>query len=270
MTSPQSYQYDHLRRHVLMEDMSFGDQAPRPGERIPRFELPLADGGRFDSHDAGRRKPLLIVTGSLSCPMTASSNPLVKEMAEEFGQDVDFLMLMVREAHPGEDLEQADSLERKRELARRLRARDDLPFPIAVDDTDGSVHRMFDNKPNAVWLTDADGTIIYRALWAGDDGGLVQALDAAVRGTLPARQDSSSRLGPMAMGIGKMGEMTGRSGSRAKRDLWRSAPPMAAIATVADLYRPLPPKWRTAAAVGTIALAIAALVRAASSRRRQD
>lgn len=268
MNSPQNYRYDHVSRHVLVEDMSFGDQAPRPGERIPRFELPLADGGRIDTHDFKGRKPLLIVTGSLSCPMTASSNPIVKEMAEEFGEDVDFLMLMVREAHPGEDLEQPDSLERKREHARRLQARDDLPFPIAVDDADGSVHRMFDNKPNAVWLTDENGTIIYRALWAGDDSGLLQALDAAVRGELPERQDSSSRLGPMAMGIGKMGEMTGRSGSRAKRELWRSAPPMAAVATVANLYRPLPPKWRTAAAVGTIALAVTALVRAASSRRR--
>ena len=267
MTASNAYLYDHVTRDVLMSDMSFSEDAPRPGERMPQFDLPLADGGRIDARDFHGRKPLLLATGSLSCPMTASSNPILKEMYREFGQDVDFVMLMVREAHPGEYLEQPRSLEERRRHALALRDRDDLPFPLAIDDMDGSVHRAFDCKPNAVWVTDAGGTIIYRALWVGDDAGLEHALDAAVRGVLPPEQDSSRRLAPMAMGIGAMGEMTGKSGARAKRDLWRAAPPMAAIATVADLYRPLPPKWRTVAAVGTIALAVAAMLKAASSRR---
>lgn len=266
MTSSNEYRYDHVTRHVLMEDMSFSDKAPRPGERLPQFDLPLIDGGHIDTTDFAGRKPMLIVTGSLSCPMTASSNSLLKEMYQEFGQDIDFLMLMVREAHPGEHLEQPRSLDQKRDYARALQARDGLPFPIAIDDLDGKVHQAFDSKPNAVWLADANGSILYRGLWVGDDAGLVQALDAAVRGILPPQQDNSRRLVPMAMGIGKMGEMTGRSGRRARQDMWRAAPPMAAVAAVADFYRPLPPQWRTAAAVGSIALAIGVMVRAASRR----
>jgi hypothetical protein len=267
MNTEHTYLYDHVSRHVLMEDMAFSDDAPRPGERMPGFDLLLADGGRIDTRDFTHRKPLLLVTGSLSCPMTASTSPMLKEMYQEFGQDIDFVMLMVREAHPGEQLEQPRSLDQKRANAHALQARDGLPFPIAIDDVDGSVHQAFDCKPNAAWLADAEGTIIYRALWVGDEEGLLQALDAAVRGVRPQRQDSSSRIGAMAMGIGKMGEMTERSGPRARQDLWRSAPPMAALATVANLYRPLPPKWRTAAALGTIALAIGAAIKAASARR---
>lgn len=268
MPSPNEYNYDHVTSKVLMDDMSFGDDAPGPGDRIPRFDLPLLDGGRISTTDFTARKPMLLITGSYSCPMTASSDPVLKEMYEEFGQDIDFVMVLVREAHPGEHVEQPRTVEQKLDMARALKARDQLPFPIAIDDVEGSVHRALDKKPNAVWLTDPNGMIIYRALWAGDETGLLQALDAAVRGVLPPQQDSSRQLAPMAMGIGKMGEMTNRSGPRARRDLWRAAPPMAAIAWVADLYRPLSPKWRTVAALGTVALAVTAVVGAARSRRR--
>lgn len=268
MISTNEYNYDHVSRKTMIEDLSFGDDAPRPGERIPKFDLPLLDGGRLNTGDFTGRKPLLVVTGSLSCPMTASSNPVLKEMHEEFGRDIDFVMVMVREAHPGEHVEQPRTYDEKLDHARILHARDRLPFPIAIDDVEGSVHRALDKKPNAVWLTDRDGIIVYRSLWAGDDNGLVQALDAAVRGIPPPRQDSNRRFTPMAMGIGKMGELTTRSGKRAKRDLWRAAPPMAALAWVADLYRPLSPKWRTVAALGSIALAAGALARIAASRKR--
>lgn len=265
MTTPNDYTYDHVTTKVMMEDMAFGDDAPRPGERIPKFNLPLLGGGRIDTTKFAMHKPLLLMTGSLSCPMTASSNPILKDMYEEFGQDVDFVMVIVREAHPGERIEQPRTFDQKLEHARALQARDQLPFPIAIDDVDGSVHRVLDKKPNAAWLADRDGVILYRGLWVGDESGLIQALDAAVRGVKPPRQDSSSRFSAMAMGIGKMGEMTNLAGTRAKRDLWRAAPPMAAIAWLADLYRPLPPKWRTVAALGTVALTAGAVIR--KSRR---
>ncbi|GGE88175.1 peroxiredoxin family protein [Massilia psychrophila] len=268
MANASEYKYDHVTMKVLMSDMAFGPGAPAPGDRIPRFDLPLADGGRIDTMDFQDRKPLLVITGSYTCPMTASSNPLLKELHSEFGQDIDFVMLQVREAHPGEHVEQPSTENQKQDNARAMKARDQLPWPIAVDDVDGSVHRSLDEKPNAVWLTDRNGVIVYRGVWVGDDTALIQALDAAVRGVKPPQQDSGRLLSPMAMGIGKMAEMTGMAGPRARRDMWRAAPPMAALAWVADFYRPLPPKWRTVAAVGTIALAVTAVVKATKSRHR--
>lgn len=269
MTSATEYLYDHVTRKVLMEDMSFGEQAPRPGDRLPPFDLPSVDGGRISTADIVGRKPLLLITGSYSCPMTASSDPILKQFHHEFGRDIDFVMLHVREAHPGEHREQSRSFEEKFEHAQALKARDQLPWPIAVDDPQGTVHRALDEKPNAVWLTDRDGVIVYRALWAGDDKGLEQALDAVIRGVAPPQQESRRRLAPMAMGVGKMREMTLQSGPRAAHDLWRAAPPMAAMAWLADFYRPLPPKWRTIAAVATLGIAVSAIATAAGRRRNR-
>jgi hypothetical protein len=266
MTSATEYLYDHVTQKVLMEDMSFSERAPRPGDRIPRFDLPSVDGGRISIADIAGRKPLLLITGSYSCPMTASSDPILKEFHQEFGRDIEFVMLHVREAHPGEHREQPRSFEEKLNHAKALKARDKLPWPIAVDDPEGTLHRALDEKPNAVWLTDRDGVIVYRGLWAGDEKGLAQALDAVIRGVAPPERESQRRLAPMAMGVGKMREMTLQSGPRATQDLRRAAPPIAAMAWLADLYRPLPPKWRTVAAVATLGVAVSAITSAAKRR----
>jgi hypothetical protein len=268
VASAQNYIYEHVSFQVLSEDMNFRSSAPRPGDALPSFELPTADGGVFRTSDVVGRKPILLVTGSYTCPMTASSNPHVKALHDRYGGDVDFVMLHVREAHPGERREQPRDFEEKLQHARALQERDDLPWPIAVDDPQGTVHRSFDEKPNAAYLTDRHGIIVFRSLWAGDARGLAEALDTVAHGERPKHAESRRRLVPMGRGLGMMREMTRQSGPRAERDLWRSAPPMAAMAWLADLYRPLPPGWRAAAAAATMVGAVAAVGIAINSRSR--
>jgi hypothetical protein len=106
-------------------------------------------------------------------------------------------------------------------------------------------------------MTDRSGEIVFRALWAGDERGMTQALEAAARGERPSEAVSNRRVAPMAKGIGMMREVARRAGPRAEAALWRAAPPVALLAWIADLYRPLPPQWRTAAAVTTLGVAAA-------------
>ncbi|MBA3623178.1 MAG: redoxin domain-containing protein [Methylibium sp.] len=254
------YGYRHVTPKVLFEDLGFSDDAPRPGDPLPSFDLPLTDGGRLRSDDLLGGKPVLFVTGSFTCPMTASSNPLLKDLHSQFGRDVDFVMLHVREAHPGEQREQARSPDEKMRHARDLKQRDRLPWTIAVDDPQGTLHRALDEKPNAAYLIDRSGLIVFRSLWAGDESGLRMALQSVARGEHPDPNESQRRLMPMARGIGAMREMLQHSGPRAKRDLWRSAPPMAVVAWLADLYRPLRREWRTFAAMATLGVATAAVI----------
>ncbi len=269
MTTTSDYSYDHVSASVLRQDMAFDAETPGPGDRFPEFDLPAATGGRIRSAAIVGRKPMLLITGSYTCPMTASSNPVLKRLHQRYGGQVVFIMLQVREAHPGDTFDQPHSIEAKIRHAEALKARDRLPWPIAVDSTDGALHQALDEKPNAVWLTDRTGTVVYRGLWAGDDEPLEAALEAVLAGRRPRKQQSTARLKPMAMGIGMMREVTQSSGARAEADLWKAAPSMAALARVADLYRPLPPQWRTAAAVATIGLGATALVSVLRSARRR-
>ncbi len=163
--------------------MAFRDGAAKPGDP-PEFDLPEAAGGRVRSAEL-RGRPVLLVTGSLTCPMTASSNPKLKRLHHRFGHDIEFVMLHVREAHPGERHDQPETHDARIAHARELKARVRLPFRIAVDDPTGTVHRKLDEKPNAAYLVDRHGRIVFRSLWAADDKSLRAAMPSVLRGERP-------------------------------------------------------------------------------------
>lgn len=257
-----SYRYAHVTAHRLLSDLDFGADAARPGDESPLFDLPTAEAGRVRSSEIFGARPVLLYTGSLSCPMTPSANAKLKRLHARFGADVDFLMLYVREAHPGEDIPQPETLARKIAHARSLQARDRLPWPIAVDGVDGRVHRALDVRPNVAYLFGRNGRIAFRALCAGDRAALAKAMAAVARGKALRESTSRRRLVPLSEGIGNLRWIARAAGRRAVRDVWRAVPPVAAVAWLADLYRPLEAKWRTAAAAATVAALVVAGARA--------
>lgn len=263
----EGYLYDRVTAQVLGEDLSFSDAAPGAGDLLPAFDLPTTTGDRLRSDDLLARAPVLVVPGSLTCPMTASSMPILKRLHVRFGDRIAFVTLYVREAHPGEDIPQPRSFEQKLEHARILQERDRLPWPVVVDDLAGSLHRVLDGKPNPAFLAEPGGRIVFRALWAGDRHALAAALEAVARGEAPPHAESNRRMVPMAQGMGEMRSVLRRAGRQAERDVWRSAPPMAATAWGAGLFRSLPPEWRPVAALAGLGLLCGALGALLAARR---
>lgn len=250
------YLYPHFRRTLLMEDMAFR-AGPRPGESMPNFDLPTIDGGRITKADFMGRGPLLLTFGSITCPMTAAARDVLKDLHRELGDRVAFVTLYVREAHPGDRYPQASSVEEKIRYARTYAERDQIPWTVAVDDVDGTLHRALDPKPNAAYLMAEDGTVAFRTLWSNDE----RTLRAGVQRVLSdgPRAEKETRLIPMISGLGSMYGVLEGSGPTAKRDVLRQAPPMYAMARIADLYRPLPPLARGLAAMATMGVALLGL-----------
>lgn len=73
---PESYRIDHPTIRVVMSDMLLPGTDLGPGDRIPSFDLPTTDGGGFRSADlTADDQPVLLVFGSLTCPVTARQHP---------------------------------------------------------------------------------------------------------------------------------------------------------------------------------------------------
>ena len=96
--------------------------------------------------------------------MTKSAGPALKQLHHEFGDRIGFVSLYVREAHPGDDYPQPESFERKLRHARDYRDREELSWPVAFDDVEGTLHRQLDPKPNAAYLMATDGTVLWRSI----------------------------------------------------------------------------------------------------------
>ncbi len=226
----QRYRFEHLALPTVLRDMYFSGDDPGPGDRVPDFDLPTLGGGRFRSSDLDETGPALLIFGSYTCPVTDSAAPGLNELHARLGDRVRFVIVDVREAHPGEAVPQPKTLDEKMAHAEQLRDLHGFQFEVAVDDIDGTLHRALSPKPNSAYVLGKDGAILFRAQWANDTKALAAALDAITAGESPSRSQSGGVVRPILRQFGYMAPVLDRAGGGAWRDMWRVAPPMAATA----------------------------------------
>ncbi len=236
------YRFKHLALPTVLRDMYYRGGDPRPGDRVPDFDLPTLGGGRFRSADLRETGPALLIFGSYTCPVTDSAAPGLKELPARFGDRVRFVMVDVREAHPGKTVPQPQDLDEKMAHAEQLRDLHGFQFEVAVDDIDGTLHRVLSPKPNSAYVLGKDGTILFRAQWANDTKALAAALGAIAAGEPMSRSQSGGVVRPILRQFRYMAPVLDRAGSGAWRDMWRVAPPMAATAFALKVLRIRPPK----------------------------
>ena len=196
------YRYESFTTGLSLRDLRFRKDAAAPGDAFPEFELVTTDGSTLINENVFGNKPVIFIFGSMTCPMTASAAPSVQELYDEFGARVEFIMLYVREAHPGEYFSQSETIEEKVGNAQTLKDFYDIQWTVAADSIDGDLHRALDPKPNSAFLADKDGTILFRSLWASDYGALRHALDTAANGRTPEAKQSVTMIGPVVRAMG--------------------------------------------------------------------
>jgi len=259
----EKYRYKRFTTALLFRDLRFRKDAAAPGDAFPEFTLVTTDGSFLANADLFGDKPVIFVFGSMTCPMTSSAAPSVQKLYDEFGDRVEFIMLYVREAHPGEYFVQSETMEAKLDYARALKDFYDIQWTVAADNVDGDLHRALDPKPNSAFLMDKNGTILFRSLWASDYDALRQAVDAAANGRVPETIQSTRMIGPVVRAMGHVQEVMRRGGPQAVRDLWLAGFPMALAGRIAPLFSPLSPDQRGIAAVLTLAAIVLAVLGAA-------
>ena len=249
----KQYRYDRFTIRLLLRDMRFRKGAAVPGDPVPAFNLVTTDDEELTNQDVFGDKPVLLIFGSITCPMTASAMPFLTRLHAEFGDRVDFIMLNVREAHPGEHFRQPLTVAEKLDHARALKELYGISWTVATDNIEGSLHRALDPKPNSAILTNAAGVIIFRSLWASDQKAVRQALESAVAGRTLDKSQSQALFLPVARAMGQVQEVMERAGPQAVKDLWRVALPMALAGRVATMFSPLSRDRRGVAAALTLA-----------------
>ncbi len=166
MFGTAKYNYPEFKKTELTKVMErqFGD-APDPGERAPDFELRTVDGDKVRLSDYQDEKNVVLTFGSATCPLTAASISGLRDLYDDFSdEDVEFLFVYVREAHPGEELPPHRTLTDKVRAAEVLRDDEELEMPVLVDDLGGKVHRKYSGQPNPTFLIDKSGRVAYRQL----------------------------------------------------------------------------------------------------------
>lgn len=90
----------------------------------------------------------------------------MKQLHRWYGDDVQFLDVIIRQAHPGEVRGHFENFEQKMDGAREYRELEDIAWPVLVDDYAGTVHRTYSNEmADPTFLIDGEGRIAFYGMW---------------------------------------------------------------------------------------------------------
>ena len=166
MFGSTKYNYESFQKSELLKLMTGKFRGPKPGERAPDFKARTLDGDKIKLSDFRAEANVVLTFGSATCPMTAGSIGGMNDLYEDYrADDVEFLLVYVREAHPGEEIPAHPSYDDKVRAAELLRDEEEVEMPILVDDVSGTIHRDYGSMPNSTYIIDKSGRIAFRALW---------------------------------------------------------------------------------------------------------
>lgn len=252
----ETYRFDHPAVSDIIRDMHIGADELGPGDPAPHFDLATTEGGHVASGDWNNdARHLLLIFGSRTCPVTESGAEDLSLLHTAFGRRVRFVMVQVREAHPGASIPQPKTTEEKFRHAESLKEHLQLPFEVAVDDIDGTLHRKLGARPNSAFLIDSAGQIVFRAHWANEAGPIRKALAAVTAGRAPAPSNVGRTASAVTKATGYMSPVLTAAGSGARADTWKVAPPMGMMMAISDLLFFLPARKRGKCVVGGMAIA---------------
>lgn len=181
---------------------------PEAGDMAPDFRLHDLNGRSWQLSDVLRRKPVVLVLGSYSCPAFRGWAPGLEALREEHQHEVEILVLYTVEAHPTgspspyrpEDEEwltnvnrradvrvrQPENYAQRHDLATKCRATLELKPPILIDTIDNRTWKDYGEAPNAAYLIGTDGRVILRLGWF-HSGKLSSAIERHVGQSLAAQ-----------------------------------------------------------------------------------
>ena len=160
----------------------FKRTGPKRGEFAPDFKLERARGGTVQASELWALKPLLVTTGSYTCPQFRGVTPARRQLVQEFQAELNSVVVYTTEAYPvgapspysdGEWvtdenkkesilLPQPQTYEERLAAARHCRETLKMPSFVAVDKMDNAVWKAYGSSPNCAYLIDTHGKVVFR------------------------------------------------------------------------------------------------------------
>lgn len=184
-------------RRFTPEEYDFTvDEGLQAGDIYKDASLQTLDGETVRLSDYLRDKPLVLETGSMTCPMYAQSVPPMMTLIEKY-PGLDHVMMYVREAHPGELQPQHRTEAEKIAAAKKTKRRYRDGRTILVDDVNGTAHRFYGTMPNSIFVIAPDGTILFRSIWNNADE--IDAILGAIARGEPVRSRELKAVPPFSV-----------------------------------------------------------------------
>ena len=162
----------------------FATQGLQPGQQIPDLTVFDLKGKEVKLANLWEDRPAVLVTASVTCPISVGSCPSLKPLSLAHSNAVNIAILYVKEAHPAENGQtspsprtlgprthpQPQTFNEKLQLAQLFDMELDHGNRIYVDDIEQTAGKALGAGPNIGLLINTDGRIILRQGWYNADG----------------------------------------------------------------------------------------------------
>ena len=135
---------------------------PKPGEQFPSLILNDRKGNKVSIEDY-KDKWIVVESGSVTCPQYVGNIDSMRNLQDKY-PDVVFLVLYVREAHPGNKISSHKSYEEKCTSAALTEGYGEFR-PVLVDTLEGPYHQKLGKLPNFVYILNPEQQIVFRSDW---------------------------------------------------------------------------------------------------------
>jgi hypothetical protein len=179
-------------------------QEPKPGSVAPDFTLKTTEGKTIQASVLWSNKPVVIMTGSYTCPVFRGQVSAFDQLAHDFGKQVNFIVLYTQEAHPKGDpspykgrewtttaneregilLRQPKTAEERLQRASTCAQKLKLTVPVVVDSFDNTAWAAYGSAPNSACLVGRDGKVVEQEGWF-DPAKMRAAIEAHLKRTAP-------------------------------------------------------------------------------------
>ncbi|HMV86665.1 MAG TPA: hypothetical protein PLD20_25310 [Blastocatellia bacterium] len=88
------------------------------------------------------------------------------KLHQRWGAQVQFVDVIVRQAHPGPGMREYRSEAEKMRDAEKYQRENHISWPVLVDDLRGTTHQVYGMLADPIYLIDADGRVAFYNLWA--------------------------------------------------------------------------------------------------------
>jgi iodothyronine deiodinase-like protein len=159
------------------------------GYSLEESNVYTLDGKKRGLSNLWRDKPLLLITGSLSCPPTRKSVGGSHRLQAEFGDRMNVAVLYVIDAHPKGDISpysgeewvpkenfkedvlirQPVSQQQRTKRAKELDQLLGIKVPVLIDNMDNVNWKQLGRLPNAAIFIDTNGKVIAKQKWFNAD-----------------------------------------------------------------------------------------------------
>ncbi len=156
----KNYNYDEFSSNTYNLDDFYG---PEVGTKAPDFSLFNLDNENVNLLDF-TGEFLVLELGSITCPLFQGRREGMSDLVNKF-PSISFSVLYIREAHPGSNFPSHKSLDEKISYAKQLKYTDEEIRNIIIDDIKGTAHDRYGGYPNAIFIINKNGCVVYRSDW---------------------------------------------------------------------------------------------------------